>query len=74
MHTNRQEAIAQGLTRYNGVECAICGNTLRYTVNTGCVSCAKIRAKAYRRKVSDKILKARGLIRGPKPIERREDQ
>lgn len=46
MDSPRIEAAKKGEKRYQGKPCKACGETLRYTINSGCVACtAKATAK-----------------------------
>ena len=42
----KQQAIANGESKYNGMACKTCSGTLRYTVGSACVLCAKARTRA----------------------------
>lgn len=41
----RQIALSCGLTKYKGKPCPDCYDSWRYTANSTCVTCAKLRAK-----------------------------
>lgn len=62
MNKQRQEAAIKGEPKYDGPECRVCGNALRYTSNGNCVECSVKHASAYNKRMRDlvKKLKARG--------------
>lgn len=42
----KQQATANGESKYDGMTCKTCGGTLRYTIGDACVPCAKAKARA----------------------------
>lgn len=42
----KQQAIASGESKYDGMACKTCGGTLRYTTGSACVLCAKAHTRA----------------------------
>lgn len=59
MEASRLKAAQEGLSRYDGKPCRICGSTERFVSNGNCVACSASHAKKYRQKVKDTLIQAR---------------
>ncbi len=47
VNENKRLAKKQGLNKFDGTPCFKCGGTLRYTVNSCCVSCSAVKNKKW---------------------------
>jgi hypothetical protein len=49
MPVNESKRLAkeQGLNKFDGKPCSVCGGTLRYTVNSSCVPCSAVKNKKW---------------------------
>lgn len=59
MEKVRLDAAIQGLKRYQGQPCRVCGNTERFVSNGNCVTCAKEHTRKYQEKIKEIIQQAR---------------
>ena len=50
----KQQAIANGELKYDGMACKTCGGTLRYTAHNSCVPCKLARAQEWRARNPEK--------------------
>lgn len=59
MDQARVEAAKQGLSRYDGKPCRVCGGTERYVTSNNCVACSRVSTAKSREKFKVLIEQAR---------------
>lgn len=59
MDQARIVAAKQGMSRYEGKPCRVCGGTERYTTSNNCVACSKVSTAKSREKFKVLIEQAR---------------